>query len=128
MKCIDVLVVDDEKDIYVSTKLALKLLEFEGIKANVYYSESASQAMAILEEKDFQLMFLDIIMESVNAGYKVIDYVKQHQKEAMRIYIRSGLPGAVPDQYVDLMSSIDGYISKTECTMAKLHDIVKSIA
>jgi hypothetical protein len=33
MKTIDILVVDDERDVYLATKLAMQLLEFEGIKA-----------------------------------------------------------------------------------------------
>lgn len=128
MKKINVLVVDDEKDVYLSTKLALQLLTNDGIDVSVAYCESASHAIQVLKESSFELIILDIIMESLHAGYQVIDYVNQHHGDAgIAIYIRSGQPGNVPDKYVSLLDNVDGYIHKTECTMAKLHEIVKSV-
>ncbi len=129
MKQIDVLVVDDEEDVYLSTKLALQLLQYEGIDVNVKYSASASSAIEMIGEHTFELIFLDIIMETVNAGYRVIDYInKNHTDDHISIFIRSGQPGNVPEEYLSMLNNIDGYISKTDCTMSKLHDIVKSLA
>ncbi len=129
MKNIDILVVDDEKDVYLSTKLALQLLEYDGIKVNVSYSESAASAIEMIENQAFQLVFLDIIMESVHAGYKVIDHISRNKKDPpISVFVRSGQPGNVPDEYLSLLDSIDGYLNKTDCTMQRLHDIVKQIA
>ena len=41
--------------------------------------------------------------------------------------MRSGKPGNIPEEYMSLIDSIDGYIHKTDCTMDKLHEIVKSV-
>ncbi|MCH4887061.1 response regulator [Acidaminobacter sp. JC074] len=129
MKHIEVLVVDDEEDVYLSTKLALQLLEYEGIDVNVSYSDSAKAAIEMIGQNKYKLIFLDVIMETVNAGYKVIDYInKNHTDDMISIFIRSGQPGNVPEEYLSLIENIDGYISKTDCTMDKLHDIVKALA
>ena len=129
MKNIDILVVDDEEDVYLSTKLALELLEYDGIKTNVCYSESAASAIERINEQKFQLIFVDIIMESVHAGYKVIDFINKNKSDPPAcIFVRSGQPGNVPDEFVSLLDSIDGYLNKTDCTMQKLHEIVKMIA
>ena len=129
MKKIEVLVVDDEKDIFIATKLALRLLEYEGLDVAVSYGNSAASAIEMLDNKKYDLVFLDIIMETVNAGYRVIDYInKNHTDDHISIFIRSGQPGNVPEEYLSMLNNIEGYISKTDCTMSKLHDIVKSLA
>ncbi len=129
MKKIEVLVVDDEKDIFIATKLALRLLEYEGLDVAVSYGNSAASAIEMLNDKKYDLVFLDIIMETIHAGYKVIDYINRKCcDEQMSIYVRSGQPGDIPEEYMSLIDSIDGYIHKTDCTLDKLHEIVKSVA
>ncbi|MBI9010747.1 MAG: response regulator [Clostridiales bacterium] len=128
MKKIEVLVVDDEKDIYTATKMAMDLLEYEGIDVIVSYSDSADSAIEMIDINRYDLIFLDIIMETIHAGYTVIDYInKKCLHNQPSIFIRSGQPGNVPDEYMSLIDGIDGYIHKTDCTMDKLHEIVKSI-
>ncbi len=128
MKKIEVLVIDDERDVFIATKMALNLLEYEGIEATVSYSESAASAIEMIDCNRYDLIFLDIIMETIHAGYKVIDYInKKCTHKHIRIFVRSGQPGNVPDEYMSLIDSIDGYIHKTDCTMDKLHEIVKSV-
>jgi len=128
MKKLEVLVVDDEKDIYIATRLALKLLEYEGIDVTVSYSDSATAAIQMIESNRYDLIFLDIIMETIHAGYKVIEYIKKRcSYKQIKIFVRSGKPGNIPEEYMSLIDSIDGYIHKTDCTMDKLHEIVKSV-
>jgi len=129
MKTIDILVVDDERDVYLATKLAMQLLEFEGIKANVSYSDSAASAIEMLTSNDYKLVFLDIIMETIYAGYEVISHIQKNKPNSdVCIFIRSGQPGNIPEEYLSLIKDVDGYLNKTDCTMEKLHDIVKTIA
>lgn len=128
MKKIEVLVVDDEKDIYIATKLALSLLEYEGLDVSVSYGNSAVSAIEMIKLNHYDLVLLDIIMETIHAGYKVINYInKRCIGEHICIYVRSGQPGDVPEEYMTLIDSIDGYINKTDCTLDKLHEIVKSV-
>lgn len=129
MKKIEVLVVDDEKDIFIATKLALRLLEYEGLDVAVSYGNSAASAIEMLNNNKYDLLFLDIIMETIHAGYKVIDYINNECcNEKMSVYVRSGQPGEIPEEYMSLIDTIDGYIHKTDCTLDKLHEIVKSVA
>ena len=128
MKKIEVLVVDDEKDIYIATKLVLNLLKYEGIDVTVSYSNSATAAIQMIKSNRYNLIFLDIIMETIHAGYKVIEYInKMCCDKEISIFVRSGKPGNIPEEYMSVIDRIDGYIHKTDCTMDKLHEIVKSV-
>jgi CheY-like chemotaxis protein len=127
MKEINVMVVDDEIDVFLVTKLALRRFEYKNYCVKVNYAESAEDAIHILTSGyKVDLVFLDIVMESKNAGYRVIEYIKSMpDNNHISIYIRSGYPGNVPLEYLSLIEGIDGYLEKVEVSMEHLENAVK---
>lgn len=121
-----ILVVDDEVDVYVMTKIVLKRLEHNGHSVDIHYTESGSDAIEYLKyHNDVGLVLLDIVMETENAGYKVVDYLRNQKKnDKASIYIRTGYSGSVPSEYMHLVRGIDGYISKVEQTAEVLNGLV----
>lgn len=120
MKSINLLVVDDEKDMFLSTKMALDLLKYQDIDVHVDYSDSAENAIKKLAEEDYEMVLLDIVMERLESGFDVINHIRKKNRRT-GIYIRSGLPNQLPSTM-----DIDGYLNKTQCSMETLHEIVKS--
>lgn len=128
MNKIDVLVVDDNEDVYISTKFALELFESEGRSINVSYSNSAISAMELLDKQNYNLIFVDIVMETEDAGYKVIEFIRNNRRDReSKVYIRSGKPGNLPEEFMHLIEGIDGYLHKTEVTVQRLEEIINTV-
>lgn len=117
-----VLIVDDERDVHTATRLAV---------GNIYYKEkplellgamSADEAYHILtEHPDIALILLDVVMETDDAGLKLVDRIRNELKNSMvRIVLRTGQPGQAPEQHVILNYDINDYKTKTELTVQKL--------
>ena len=121
-----ILVVDDEIDVFVMTKIVLKRLEHNGRPVDIHYTDSGADAIEYLKyHNDVGLVLLDIVMETENAGYEVVDYLRNKKKnDKTSIYIRTGYSGSVPREYMHLVRGIDGYISKVEQTSSVLNNLV----
>jgi len=121
-----ILVVDDEIDVFVMTKIVLKRLKHKGREIDIHYTDCGTDAIEFLKyHNDVGLVLLDIVMESENAGYEVVDYLRNEKKnDKTSIYIRTGYSGAVPTEYMHLVRGIDGYISKVEQTAEVLNGLV----
>lgn len=128
MNQIDVLVIDDNEDVYISTKLALQLFESESRSINIDYSNSAFSAIEQLNRQKYNLLFVDIVMETEDAGFKVIEFIRNSsENKDSKIYIRSGKPGNVPEEFMYLLKGVDGYLEKTSVTINKLEEIINTI-
>jgi class 3 adenylate cyclase/CheY-like chemotaxis protein len=116
------LVVDDEEEVHTVTKLALKGFEFQGRRLTFFDAYSAAQAIAILErEKDIAVILLDVVMESDDAGFRVVKHVRDVlQNNLVRIILRTGQPGRAPEKSVIVDYDINDYKAKTELTAQKL--------
>ncbi len=68
---IRVLVVDDSLPIRTQLKLALS-----DITKNVDFAEDGEQAMALLEENQYNIVFLDVVLPDVD-GYKICKTIKR---------------------------------------------------
>lgn len=113
-----ILVVDDEKDIHSLTSLLLKNLEFNNKGIKIYDAYTAAEAKKIIQKQpDIQLVLLDVVMETDDAGLEFVKYVREElQNHSTRIIIRTGQPGAAPQSKVFNNFDIDNYTSKTELT------------
>ena len=128
MEKFNVLVADDEIDIYYVTKMVLANKEYKGKSINVMYCASGRETVRTLAERnDIKLLFLDIIMENEYAGFRVIDYIRNEKKDLdMQIIIRTGMSGTVPEEYLSLADGVNGYFKKTDITFNLLTDLVYS--
>ena len=117
-----ILVVDDEEDIHQITHLVLDDYLYEGKPVTLLSAYSAQQAKLLLEqESTFAILFLDVVMESNDAGLQLARYVRETLKDRFaRIILRTGQPGYAPEEEVILKYEINDYANKTELSRTKL--------
>jgi signal transduction histidine kinase len=73
------------------------------------------------DNRDIVLILLDVIMESDDAGLSTAKYIRETlQNRAVRIILRTGQPGQVPERQAIVDYDIDDYKTKTEFTSQKL--------
>lgn len=123
-----VLIVDDEEDIHAVTKMALKRFELDGRQLSYLHAYSGEEAKAILaQEKDIALVFLDVVMETDDAGLKVAEWMRNTLNNHLtRIVLRTGQPGQAPEESVIVDYDINDYKQKTELSRTKLFTTVFS--
>lgn len=123
-----ILVVDDDQDILAVTRLNLKTFRFEGRVLQFFSASSAKEAQQILDnESDIAVAIVDVVMESDDAGLKLVDYIrKEMNNQKIRIIIRTGQPGHAPERYVIDHYDIDDFKDKSELTAIKLYTTVRS--
>ena len=123
-----VLMVDDEPEIHEITKLVLTNTSFSGLPVELYSVYSASEAMAFLKRhRDTALMLLDVVMETDDAGLRLVKYVREEMGNSdVQIVLRTGQPGMAPEREVIPVYDINGYYLKTEMVAQKIQSIVIS--
>ena len=123
-----ILIVDDEEDIHSVTKMILDDYLFEGRSIKTISAYSAKEAKDILtKEDDIALVLLDVIMESETAGLTLVPFIRKELKNRnIRIVLRTGQPGKVPEKKVMEEYDLDDYRTKTELTSYKLSSVIKS--
>ncbi|WP_372765859.1 response regulator [Pseudoalteromonas sp.] len=123
-----VLIVDDEKDIHSITTLALGGFKFDGRPLSFLHAYSGKQAQEILtKHPDIAMMFLDVVMETEDAGLNVVLFCRESIKNNLvRIILRTGEPGSAPQMTVMQQYDINDYKNKTEITSDKLRSVIVS--
>ena len=117
-----VLVVDDEEQVHKVTRLALKKFKFDDRTLEILSAYSAEEAEQLLKQnQDTAVVFLDVVMESNDAGLKLIKFIRsQLNNQHIRIILRTGQPGTAPELSIVEDYDINDYKTKTELTQAKL--------
>jgi signal transduction histidine kinase len=117
-----VLIVDDEVEIHNITRLALEDFSFDNKRLNFLSAYSGVEARQIMADNpDIVVILLDVIMESEDAGLITAKYIRETlQNRAVRIILRTGQPGQVPERQAIVDYDIDDYKTKTEFTSQKL--------
>ncbi|MDA8622406.1 DUF3369 domain-containing protein [Psychrosphaera sp.] len=120
--------VDDEEDIHSITKMALKRFEFEGKSLNFLSAYSANDAQSLVRKNpNIALIFLDVVMETDDAGLKFVKWLRNEQKNQMsRVILRTGQPGQAPEEKVIMEYDINDYKQKTELDRRRLFTAVVS--
>lgn len=121
-----ILIVDDEPDVHVATKLALKGFEFDDRALEFFEAQSGAAARRILaEQKDIAVILLDVVMESDDAGLKLVDHIRNELHNSMvRIILRTGQPGQAPERDVIVRYDINDYKEKTDLSATKLFTLM----
>ncbi len=121
-----VLIVDDEIEIHDITKLALKEFIFENKSIKFFSAYSGKEAKEIIKNNDdIALILLDVVMETEEAGLAVVKYIRDIlNNKIVRIILRTGQPGQIPEDVVIVNYDINDYKSKTELTNKKLFTTV----
>jgi diguanylate cyclase len=119
----NVIIVDDEPDVHRATQLALNNIQFENRKLTFLSAYSGKEAKELLTiaHSDAALILLDVVMETNDAGLKVVQYIREELKnQQVRIILRTGHPGEAPEESVILNYDINDYKLKIELTRQKL--------
>ncbi|MCU0547038.1 MAG: response regulator [Oscillatoriaceae cyanobacterium Prado104] len=121
-----ILIVDDEIEIHNITKLALDDFTFENKLITFISAYSGKEAKEIIKKNpDIALILLDVVMETEEAGLEVVKYIRDIlDNQLVRIILRTGQPGQVPEDVVIVSYDINDYKTKTELTNKKLFTTV----
>lgn len=97
-----ILIIDDEKSIHDITNLALRKLKIENRPIKLHSAFSAKEAKEILQgETEFCAAFVDVIMESDDAGLVLIDWIRNTlANHDIRLILRTGQAGSAPEHEV----------------------------
>ncbi|MGK7902897.1 MAG: ATP-binding protein [Hormoscilla sp.] len=116
------MIVDDEPTVHQATELALKNFVFEGTPLDLIHAYSGSQAQKLIPaHSDLALILLDVVMESNDAGLKVVHYIRDDLKnKQVQIILRTGQPGEAPEESVIRKYEINDYKLKVELTRQRL--------
>lgn len=117
-----ILVIDDEEDTIVSTRLVLGGFTFQGRGLDLISGGSGQDAQRLIaEHPDAAVMLLDVVMETETAGLDVVRYVRERAGNHMvRIILRTGQPGNAPEQEVLADYDINDYRNKATLDAKKL--------
>ncbi|MBW4614758.1 MAG: hybrid sensor histidine kinase/response regulator [Desmonostoc vinosum HA7617-LM4] len=121
-----ILIVDDESEVHTATNIALTNFVFEKKSLAFINAYSANQAKELIQEhSDIAIIILDVIMETDNAGLEFVKYVREViGNQLVRIILRTGQPGHVPEKEIIFNYDINDYKTKTELTMQKLYTTI----
>ncbi|MGQ0711472.1 MAG: ATP-binding protein [Rhodoferax sp.] len=123
-----VLIVDDDPDIHAATRMALADFAFEGQCLDMVSAYRGDTARELLQQgPPFALAIVDIVMESELAGLELVQWMRRTLgDERIRIVMRTGQAGHLPEETVIRDYDIDDFKEKSEMTAPKLRALLYS--
>ena len=124
-----ILVVDDDPSVLTVTDYALRKLVVDGRPIELHTAKSMAEAQALLEiNQNYAVLVTDVVMETDHAGLDLIAWIrKQRALGSMRLVVRSGQPGAAPQEEVVKSLDINDYWSKTETTPGRIRTMLTGL-
>ena len=121
-----VLIVDDEEEVHVVTRLVLSDITFEDRKIVCLSAHSAQEGYEMLAAApDIAVVLLDVVMETNQAGLDLVQRIREDLNNPfVRIVLRTGQPGQAPEREVITRYDINDYKHKTELTAQRLFTTV----
>jgi two-component system sensor histidine kinase/response regulator len=124
----EILIIDDEEDVHQLTHFVLDDYSYQGKKLKFVSAYSAEEAKLVFNQHpNVAVIFLDVVMETNDAGLKLVEYIRERLKNHLvRIILRTGQPGYAPEKQVIVKYDINDYKNKTELTDQKLFTVMTS--
>ncbi|TVQ85050.1 MAG: EAL domain-containing protein [Micavibrio sp.] len=120
-----VLVVDDDPDVHDATIFALQKIKIFGKNIKFYHANSAEEGLKTLQKHDnISVALLDAVMETPDAGLKLVKKIRDLGLTSLRIILRTGQPGYAPEESVIRDYDINEYCTKTELTRTRLISVL----
>ena len=121
-----VLIVDDEEEVHVVTRLVLGDIIFEDRRIVCLSAHSAQEGYEMLAASpDIAVVLLDVVMETNQAGLELVQRIREEiNNPFVRIVLRTGQPGQAPEREVITRYDINDYKHKTELTAQRLFTTV----
>lgn len=122
-QCRKILIVDDDEDVHQATTFALHGLEILHHRLVFLHAYSAREAEALLlSEENIAVILLDVVMESEDAGLRLVERIRNELKLSNpRIILRTGQPGYAPELGAIRDYDINDYKTKNELTRTRLY-------
>ena len=116
------IIADDEEDIHHVTRLLLNDFSYHNKKLEFLSAYSGHETIQMITENpDVAVILLDVVMETKDAGLRVVKEIRESLKNSfVRIILRTGQPGHAPEEEVIVKYEINDYKNKTELTDRKL--------
>lgn len=121
-----ILLVDDDPDVHVVIKLALRDVVYADRPLTFLSACTAREGLALLSQHpDIAVVVLDVVMESEHAGLELVARIRKGLgNESVRIILHTGQPGHAPERDVIVAYDINDYKAKAELTSDKLFTAV----
>ena len=122
----NILIVDDDVDVHVVTKFALRDVRYKGRPLNFLHAYSGKEGFSILRDTpDVALVLLDVIMETDHAGLVLAHQIRgELDNHQIRIVLRTGQSGQTLEQSVIVDYDVNDYRTKSDLTTQKLFTTV----
>lgn len=119
-------IIDDEPSMHEVTKLALSRVEILGRPLTFISAFSADEGYDIIKNNPtMALVLLDVVMETDDAGLKLVKRIRHELKNKfVQIILRTGQPGFAPEEQVIIDYEINAYKTKSELTRANLFTVL----
>lgn len=123
-----ILIVDDDKDVHLLTRMVLEGFSFENKGLSFISAYSGLEALEMIREHpDIALIFLDVVMETDDAGFKVVNEIREGlNNKVIQIILRTGQAGQAPEEDVVSKYDINEYVSKVKITASHMTHMVAS--
>jgi len=123
------LIVDDEQQVHEATTLTLRRGRVGNRPFRFLHAHSASQAKeVILAEPQIDLVLLDVMMETRDAGLKLVRELRGPMgRTDLKILIRSGQPGGEQEHAIEQRYPVDGYMQKTQQTFSLMMEVISNL-
>ncbi len=120
------LIVDDEPEVHSITRLALSDFRYRRRSLEFISAFNGADAQQIIEnDPEIAVILLDVVMETEDAGLKVIQYIRQTLgNRFVRIVLRTGHPGLAPERRVIEAYDINDYRAKTDLTQDRMFSLM----
>ena len=117
-----ILIVDDDEDVHNATRLALRNIQYHDRPLELLSAYSAAEGFAmLLANPDIAMVLLDVVMETDDAGLRLAAEIREKLDNSLvRIVLRTGQPGHVPEERAIIEYDINDYKAKSELTARKL--------
>lgn len=117
-----VLIVDDDPTIHLATQFALRDFRFTGRAIAFLNAYTAAEAQEVLaRHPGIACVLLDVVMETESAGLDLVAHIRGELKNGeIRLILRTGQPGYVPDISVIQDYDINDYKEKSYTTGEQL--------
>jgi response regulator RpfG family c-di-GMP phosphodiesterase len=118
-------VVDDDESVRAITRLALAQVRVDGRPLELLEATSAAEGIALFAaHDDIALGLVDMVMEEPTAGLRVVDAVRKEQgNHKVRLVVRTGQPGHLPEEHIVREHEVNDYREKTELSAQKLRSV-----
>ncbi|PLK47956.1 hypothetical protein C0V76_14395 [Uliginosibacterium sp. TH139] len=123
------LIVDDEQQVHEATTLTLRRGRIGDRPFRFLHAHSAAEAReVILAEPHIDLVLLDVMMETRDAGLRLVRELRGPLgRQDLKILIRSGQPGAEHEGSIEQRYAVEGYMQKTQQTFGLMMDVISKI-